>query len=449
MISPTLKRRLTRAAVFVFVAGIIVAVWLLGGSVHGDLRIISPHWEGVRIEFARAFNEVRAARGEKPIVIEWLDVGGTSDILRFLRSMFASEPNGQIDIIFGGGLDPYLVLAEEGLLTPCPLPPGILTNIPPFLHGVPLYETNGLWYGAALSGFGILYNNVVLAKFGLPTPSTWEDLTAPALRGWVGSADLRKSGSVHMMYEIILQAYGWDKGMAIISELSGNIRGFTQSAGSVPTEIAVGDIAAGMCIDMYAWNTVARVGGGRLAFSLPRGLTVVNPDCIALLRGAPHAELARAFIEFVMSEDGQKLWMLAKNSLPGAPHEFDLTKMPVWPSLFAKYGAYAVFHESPFAWTNTVQYDAAKGSARWNIVNDYIGCLFIDAHRECRAAWDKVSRLASDHPLRREFLRHPLSEARCMALATNEYRDPAARARLLATWSSDARRRYTAIIRAP
>ena len=444
---PPIKRLIARLGLVLFALGVAVAVWLLGDSgVHGDMRIITPHWEGVRIEFARGFNQWRVARGEKPVLIEWLDVGGTSDILRYLRSMFSGKKNGEIDIAFGGGLDPYLVLMKEGIFAPCPLPAAIMTNIPPTLHGVPLYDTNSLWYGAALSGFGILYNNVVIGKFSLPTPTTWEDLAKPGLRGWVGAADLRKSGSVHMMYEIVLQAYGWEKGMEVISALSGNVRTYAQSASTVPKDIAMGDIATGMCIDMYAWSTVARVGGGRLGFSMPPGLTVVNPDAIALLRDAPHDALAREFIEFVMSEDGQKLWMLRKNSMPGAPIEYDLTKMPVWPSLFAKYAKYAVFPDSPFDWKDTIHYDSAKGSARFNIVNDYIGCLFIDARKECVKAWNTVCMLPEYDPRRQQYFHHPLDEKALMALAEGDYTNPVMRAKLTAQWATDARRRYAAVV---
>ena len=318
-------------------------------------------------------------------------------------------------------------MAAEDLLAPCPLPAATLTNIPLNLHGVPLYETNGLWYGAALSGFGILYNKVVMEKFKLPTPLTWAALADPALRGWLGSADPRKSGVVHMVYEIILQGYGWETGMVLLSALSGNVRGFSQSASSVPKDIAAGDIAAGLSIDTYAWSTVARIGEDRLAFVLPQGLTVANPDAIALLKGAP----------------------LKKNSLPGAPVDFDLAKMPVWPALFAKYAPYTVFHDSPFAWTNTVRYDAKLGATRWNILNDYIGCLFIDAHAECKAAWAKVCTRSARDPLRQTFMRHPLTEQQLLTLATGVYANAAARARLMSGWATDARRRYAEIVGAP
>jgi len=463
MLSPGLKRWLVRGFLLLVITALGTALHLLeknidtgqtvgvsypADEVAGTLKIISPHWEGIRIEFARGYNEWRISQGKKPVNIDWLDVGGTSDIVKFIRSVFSDTPDGiDIDIFFGGGTDPYVAFADEGLLASCRMPAAIITNIPPVLHGLMLYDTNGYWYGAALSGFGILYNKAVCERFNIPIPETWQDLTKPALRSWVGSADPGKSGSSHMMYEIILQAYGWDRGMDVIGALAGNIRSFTASASTVPKDIAVGEIAAGLCIDVYAWSTIREIGEDRLGFVLPKGLTVVNADAIAMLKGAPSPELAQEFIEFILSEAGQKIWMLTKNSLPGAPTKFELNKMPVWPSLYDKYKEYCIFPDSPFTWTNSVKYNFSKGSTRWRIVNDYIGKLYIQAHPECAAAWKRVCFDPASNELYRIYMDDPCTEEEIMTLATNQFKDSGLRAEILTKWANDARRRYKEIIK--
>ena len=47
-----------------------------------------------------------------------------------------------------------------------------------------------------------------------------------------------------------------------------------------------------------------------------------------MLRGAPHPEIALAFIEFVLSPDGQKLWNYRVGT-PGGPEKFALRRLPV------------------------------------------------------------------------------------------------------------------------
>ena len=51
-------------------------------------------------------------------------------------------------------------------------------------------------------------------------------------------------------------------------------------------------------------------------------------DPIALLRGAPHRPVAVAFIEYVLSLDGQKLWNF-RTGTPGGPEHFALRRLPV------------------------------------------------------------------------------------------------------------------------
>jgi len=97
------------------------------GRVAQKLIIVSPHWEGIRTEFERAFSEWTSRNLGHATDVDWLDVGGTSDILRYVRSEFARSPKGiGIDLLFGGGVDPYLALIKDGLLEPCELPPQVL-----------------------------------------------------------------------------------------------------------------------------------------------------------------------------------------------------------------------------------------------------------------------------------------------------------------------------------
>ena len=462
-LSYNLKKKLPQIAVGLFVLFIIAAVLFLNkftyknsssdntvplGKSAGILIVLSPHWEGIRVEFQNAFNKWRILNGKNPVKINWIDVGGTSDIIKYIRSSFKRSPEGiDADIFFGGGTEPYITLAREELLSRTEIPENILSNIPSDIFGQPIYDIGGYWYGAALSGFGILYNKIVNEKFNLPEPQTWIDLSLPPLRSWVGSADPRKSGSTHMMYEIILQAYGWKTGMWTIAAMAGNIRAFTQSASTVPKDIAVGETAAGLCIDQYAWSTMEKIGGARLGFALPKGLTVVTADGIAKLKGSPNSAIATDFIAFILSESGQKIWMLKKNTIPGSPEQFQLNKMPVWPSLFSKYKKYTYFNDNPFLWKSSVKYSSPKSSARWGILNDYIGAVLIDPHKKCADAWAKVCDLSETNSQKKLFLETLITENELMGFATNQYRDNRWRAKLLSKWANEARSKYDEILK--
>ena len=176
------------------------------------LVLLSPHSEGITQEFTTSFLKWYKAKHGVEVELEWLDQGGTLNVLRFTRSEFRKNPDGiNVDVFFGGGTDIHLKMKAEGLLQPYRLPDEILSRIPQKYAGGPVYDPDFQWYGACSSIFGILYNKEQLDLLRLPNPETWADLAEPKLAGLVGSADPRQSGSVHMMYEIILQNYGWEK----------------------------------------------------------------------------------------------------------------------------------------------------------------------------------------------------------------------------------------------
>ena len=135
---------------------LILSVSLLfNASVAGAidrLVLLSPHWEGIKNEFERAFKAQYLRETGRVVELEWMDVGGTSEVLRFLRSEFKNKPQGiGVDIFFGGGLEPYLALKKENLLESYILPRELLEKIPPRLEGVPLYDPDYTWYGATLA----------------------------------------------------------------------------------------------------------------------------------------------------------------------------------------------------------------------------------------------------------------------------------------------------------
>src|SRR2546430_17459397 len=56
--------------------------------------IISPHNEAIRYEFGRGFDQWHRRRFGGGVTVEWRDVGGTADALRFVQSAFGAEPDG-------------------------------------------------------------------------------------------------------------------------------------------------------------------------------------------------------------------------------------------------------------------------------------------------------------------------------------------------------------------
>jgi len=279
---------------------------------------------------------------------------------------------------------------------------------------------------------------VALRREGVPAPKTWKDLGRREFFNRVGGTDPRHSGSAHMMFEIVLQAYGWDEGWQVLTAFTGNVRSFTTDSSQVTKDVRTGEVLAAPAIDFYARSEIAEVGGDKLGVVMPEGLTVVNPDGIAILKGSRHKELAEKLIEFVLSEEGQKLLMLPEGA-PDGPKEFNLGRLSVIPSLYDKLAGQAITDENPFAAESLLQYDAERGSTRWEILNDLVGCLLIDTHAELRAAWEKAA--PADLP---RLAKPPITEEEALELARTRWSDAGFRNRKRTEWTQFAKRKYGA-----
>ena len=409
------------------------------------LVLLSPHWEGIRYEFAEAFRALHKRETGRDVEFEWLDVGGGgSDQLRFIRSEFKTKPDGiGVDLLFGGGVDPYLTLKAEGLLESYRVPDGILREVAPQIGGLPLYDTKDFtWYAPTMAGFGIIYNKPALKRLRLPEPKTWEDLARPEFFSWVGSADPTKSGSAHMAYEIILQAYGWERGWQIITAMGANVRSFTASAGQTPRDAASGEVACGLCIDFYAWRQANESGRDMIGFVYPAGLTAINGDGVAILRGASNRGLARRFIDFLLSENGQKLFML-KRGEPDGPQRYDLGKFSVRPSLYAKVKGRSSLEVDPFEWKSDFVYDAARGAARTAVVNDLVATMIIDPKARLADAWKRAIREGKAESELPRLAAMPVTEEDAQTLVEpGRWKDAEFRNKTLSEWSAFARAKY-------
>lgn len=494
-----------------------VREWREGDPV---LVIITPMNEAIRHEYALAFSRWHAEKHGAPVKVDWRNIGGTSEISRYLTSEFVSafrawwtgqgrpwrgdgaaiilnksfdpakKPEGvdeadwarqcemhaafrgtddpkkfssQIDMYFGGGAFDADNATRQGLLVPAwppeEVPPGLLAAesgdelIPAGMSG----ETwrAPAFYGTTLSTFGVCYNRDRMRAQGIDrAPEQWEDLADPRWFGTLGLADPTKSGSIAKAFETIVQVQcrkaveaagfgprvdeyeakivaaklppgqmpegvpgeyqtaveaGWAEGLRLLQKLGANARYFTDSASKVPLDVGMGNAAAGLCIDFYGRFEAEVSNGGRadgaMAYVTPRGGSGVSADPISLLRGAPRRETARRFIEFLLSEAGQKLWCYRVGA-PGGPEKYALQRFPIRRDFYpSENPAFQAAYERHRAHTTddlgTPTLDAYRLAGeyvyrpRWTagyygILRDLVRAMCMDSGQELRAAWKGI-----------------------------------------------------------
>lgn len=408
----------------------------------GRIIITSPNNDGIQKEFQRVFEKWHLAKYGEACAIEWRDHGGTNDAMRFVKSEFAQSPQGiGLDIFWGGGIEPYLQFSQMGCLERVDLPEEIMSKLPADVAGVPLYGKDHEWYGSALSGFGIIYNREQLTALKLPDPKTWADLAVPAYLGEVAAADPRSSGTAQTMVEVVLQAYGWDEGYGILARMAGNVRTFSRSAGDVPKMVSLSEAAAGLAIDFYAWTQITRDGAEKIGFLLPEGLTPITPDGIGVLKGAPNLIYAKRFIEFVMSPEAQKLWVLPVGH-PEGPAEFELLRIPVLPEVYKQYADITSVKFDPSTAKSGFDYSPDKAALRRDVVKDIYGAMFIDLAPELTKAWKGVIARGMKAEEVQALSRPPISESEAMELAKSTWSDPAVKNQKLTEWTNAAAETY-------
>ena len=105
-----------------------------------------------------------------------------------------------------------------------------------------------------------------------------------------------------------------------------------------------------------------------------------------ILKGAPNPSVAEAFVRFVMSPAGQKLWLWVKGAADG-PRNFQLNRFSVLPSLYGLSPEHTAVKLNPFSWRSDFPFDESLASARYAIVNDLVGTMVIDPKKLLTRAW--------------------------------------------------------------
>ncbi|OLC34821.1 MAG: hypothetical protein AUH81_11485 [Candidatus Rokubacteria bacterium 13_1_40CM_4_69_5] len=183
-------------------------------------------------------------------------------------------------------------------------------SIPPAIgkpKPIPLKDKDGYWVGTALEPYGLVYHPRRIQRLGVPEPKDWDDLLNPKLKGEVAQCAPTRSSSSNATYEVILSMYGEDKGWEWLRKLAANTGHFTARSRDVPTVVAKGEYAAGFAVPSYM-AFEEKLAGFDLKFVAPRN-AFVTPEPMAILAGARNPRAARAFIEFLLTERGQMVFM--------------------------------------------------------------------------------------------------------------------------------------------
>ncbi len=277
------------------------------------------------------------------------------------------------DLMWASAPDAFEVLKADGLLaayTPK------ATGIPEKIGSYPINDPDGYYIGFAGSGYGIMWNTRYLDRKKIPVPREWEDLKKPVYQGHVGMSAPSRSGTTHLTVETVLQGDGWDEGWGLWKEMAGNFKMVTERSFGVPEGVNSGDFGVGIVIDFFGFSSQAT--GFPVDFVYPTVTTLV-PANIAVVKNAPHAKAAEAFIEFLLSVEGQELLL-----------DPAIRRLPVNPDTYAK--APKDF-PNPFKDQSigaAVKFDVQLSKDRYNIVNSLFDVMITYRREDLVAAMGAI-----------------------------------------------------------
>jgi iron(III) transport system substrate-binding protein len=165
------------------------------------------------------------------------------------------------------------------------------------------------YFGTKIISSGIVYN-----KAAKVVPTSWADLAKPELKGQISMPSPLYSGAAAITLGATTARP--DLGWKFVEALKANEAVAVRGNGAVLRSVATGEKAYGVLVDFMAFN--AKKQGSPVEFVVPKeGLTMVT-EPVAILKTASNKPAARAFVDFLLSDEGQKL-ALKQGYLPAKP----------------------------------------------------------------------------------------------------------------------------------
>jgi iron(III) transport system substrate-binding protein len=245
---------------------------------------------------------------------------GSQEVYDRIRS---EAVNPQADIWFGGPDTIFSRGAAEGLLEPFR---------PTWADALPASSRDAgeLYFGLYLACPILVYNSAAVPA--AEAPRDWEDLLDPRWAGKVLIRDPLASGTMRTVFGMILarsveQTGDEEAGFAWLRRLDAQTKEYTLNPALLFEKLTrqEGLVSIWELTDIL----LLQRRSSPLAYRFASSGTPVIDDSIGLVKNAPHGEAARAFIEWVGSEEALELVAREVFRLP-AREDLPVEDLPPW-----------------------------------------------------------------------------------------------------------------------
>jgi iron(III) transport system substrate-binding protein len=202
------------------------------------------------------------------------------------------------DLWFGGGADSFTLARAKGLLE---------AYRSPEAEAIPAQykDPDGYWTGVSLVLSGLLVNADVLAEKNLPVPQSWADLIKPEYKDAVLVADPAISATTFTVAACLLEKLGVEEGWRYLEALGKNVSFFTKSSSDPQKKVVNGEMA--VSIVPLSKELITMKAKSQIQTVFPKDGIPYMPSAMAIFRNARNPEAAKAFIDWALSVEGQKI----------------------------------------------------------------------------------------------------------------------------------------------
>lgn len=237
--------------------------------------------------FAENFSK---ATGTK-VTISYLPGGTQKERMDYLRQH-------KFDVWLGGTSEEYFLADEQKILQP---------YIVKDSYKVPaeLRNRTGQWTSLYLSYIAFLSNKNNLHAYGLYAPETWDELLAPQLKEEIALPDFSLGGASFGMLTSVWQLKGKQQALNYAAKLNAQNPTYTKGFGEAVDMVYIGKKTVAVVPLDYALLMEAR--HQHLFATVVKDANRNMLTGAAIMRTAEHLNEARAFLDYLMSDEGISL----------------------------------------------------------------------------------------------------------------------------------------------
>ena len=254
-----------------------------GTQLSGKVTVYMPSPAGLADKIAAAFTK------KTGVTVEQFQ-GTTGEILARLE---AEQANPVADVVILASWSDGLSMKAKGKLES--YTPAHADKI-----NAGWIDSDNTLFGYSASAVGVIYNTTVISDLN----ADWAELADAAYKDMIAIPDPEKSGACKDFLAGFVTGTG--NGKSILQSWADNgltVPGANKAALEAVTTGEKGILIAG--VDYNAYSSMKK--GEPLKIYYPASGTVVNPRPAMILKTAPNKDNAKAFVDFLFSDEAQKL----------------------------------------------------------------------------------------------------------------------------------------------